>query len=522
MGNIVQPMMYITKAISASTNFFEMIDSEQIHVGGLREPEITARGDIELKDVTFAYPTRPDVKVLSRFNACFKSGKTTALVGPSGSGKSTVVALLERWYELSSMTERNTVGKEKDSTNPEAMAMGEVNLEGRNINTFDLRWWRSRIGLVQQEPFLFNDSIENNVAFGLIGTDWEDASPEEKFKLVKTACEEAFADEFISKLPKVSCFAVLLLLLGTYRLQGYATLVGEGGMKLSGGQRQRIAIARSIIRQPAILILDEATSSIDVQGEQIVQKALDRLAENRTTIMIAHRLSTIRKADHIIVLREGTKVEEGTHEHLLSLSDGLYSSLVRAQKLEEDETPPEALAELSETVRTITQERFNASPDDDTEDAPSYVKEGKKKGFLRTAGVFIYERRPQWLFYAFAILAAVICGGSFCFPQEYTTLLTISSCQCNPELVIRAIDPNIYVCRAAIGRCCQFLGSDVSNPGHCRKYSVLCAWLYDRYMLDLRWYGYSERVLPEYTEDADPILRPGTKLIQYHYVKTVQ
>lgn len=206
MGNIVQPLMYITKAVTASTNFFEMIDADQVKVDGLNEPAVTAHGDIELRDVTFAYPTRPGVNVLQNFNACFKNGKTTALVGPSGSGKSTIVALIERWYDLQIDHRENTivesVGEGKEFT--KAAADGEIVLKDRNVNDFDLRWWRSRIGLVQQEPFLFNDTIENNVSFGLIGTPWESASPEKKRELVMNACKEAFADEFIDKLPKVS------------------------------------------------------------------------------------------------------------------------------------------------------------------------------------------------------------------------------------------------------------------------------------------------------------------------------
>lgn len=403
MGNIVQPLMYVTKAIAASTNFFEMIDAERVNSDGLREPEVTAQGDIEMQEVTFSYPTRPDVKVLSNFSACFKSGKTTALVGPSGSGKSTIVALLERWYELQNVhTQELSDDKEGESASVKAIANGRIVLDGRNIKEFDLRWWRSRIGLVQQEPFLFNDTIENNVSFGLIGTQWEDAQPEKKLEMVKHACQEAFADEFITKLP-----------------QGYSTLVGEAGMKLSGGQRQRIAIARSIIRQPAILILDEATSSIDVQGEQIVQKALDRLSKNRTTIMIAHRLSTIRKADHIIVLRDGTKVEEGTHEQLLSIHDGLYSSLTKAQKLEEDDTAQEdsSVTDHEEAVdreisRQLSEKRRIQSLDTVHTDMEKGAVPYKKKGFWRTVGILLYEQRPQWLFYGIAVLAAMACGAA--------------------------------------------------------------------------------------------------------------
>ena len=194
-------------------------------------------------------------------------------------------------------------------------------------------------------------------------------------------------------------------------------MVGEAGMKLSGGQRQRIAIARSIIRQPAILILDEATSSIDVQGEKIVQKALDRLSENRTTIMIAHRLSTIRKADHIIVMKDGNKVEEGTHEQLMTISDGLYSNLNKAQQLEEDETAPAAALAPSFDEEPLTREitrqlsKVDRSGSLANEDLETGDTTYKKKGFLRTVGVLIYERRPQWLFYIIAIFAAMACGG---------------------------------------------------------------------------------------------------------------
>lgn len=218
MGNIVQPLMYVTKAISASTNFFDMIDSKSVKYDGLCEPAVTAHGDIELKDVTFAYPTRSGVQVLSKFNATFRNGKTTALVGPSGSGKSTIVALVERWYQVHNEMESASIqGNEPspaavDTANnvdqaPQAtpaVSRGSITVNNHNINDLDLRWWRSQIGLVQQEPFLFNETIEKNVAYGLIGTKWEDADSAKKLELVQEACREAFADEFIRNLPKVS------------------------------------------------------------------------------------------------------------------------------------------------------------------------------------------------------------------------------------------------------------------------------------------------------------------------------
>lgn len=420
MGNIVQPMMNINKAISASSAFWDIIDSAQVKSEGRRSPEVTANGDIVLTDITFAYPTRSDVQVLQKFSACFKRGKTTALVGPSGSGKSTIVGLLERWYELgdtpststdssgpSSSIDDHEAAMVTEKSSPRIFSTGSVSVDSVNINDFDLKWWRSQIGLVQQEPFIFNTSIEQNVAYGLIGTQWEHVDEAKKHELVLQACKEAFADEFICNLPK-----------------GYDTLVGEAGIKLSGGQRQRIAIARSIIKQPAILILDEATSSIDVQGERIVQEALDRLSQNRTTIMIAHRLSTIRKADHIIVLRSGVKVEEGTHEQLLALPDGLYSGLTAAQRIEEHETQPAqqdekdemevAIRKMSELDRTKSHSSSMADDPEKGVENSSY----QKRGFFSTVGTLIYEQRKQWPLYGVLLLAAMGCGAAYAI-QSY-------------------------------------------------------------------------------------------------------
>jgi len=352
---------------------------------------------------------------LEAFSATFERGRTTALVGPSGAGKSTIVGLLERWYQLDSdhhsdtTKETGTQGEiEEDVLS--SVATGSITVGGHNINNFDLKWWRSQIGLVQQEPFLFNDTIENNVAFGLIGTQWEDAEPAKKSELVRHACSEAFADQFINKLPL-----------------GYSTVVGEGGIKLSGGQRQRIAIARSIIKQPAILILDEATSSIDVQGEKIVQKALDRASKDRTTIVIAHRLSTIRNADHIVVLRAGTKIEEGTHEQLLLVEDGLYKRLVQAQQVEDetstvknnqDRVVPDPFE--STVVQQAARRRTSSSASSvivagNGPGADEAISEDtyQKKGFFNTVGALLYERRYLWPLFGFILVGAMGGGGEF-------------------------------------------------------------------------------------------------------------
>jgi ABC-type multidrug transport system fused ATPase/permease subunit len=190
MGGIISPLMAISKAVSASAAFFSVIDAERLPSGGFKEPEVSSQSDIVFENVTFAYPSRPSVSVLKGFSAVFQRGKTTAIVGPSGSGKSTIVTLLERWYQLDSSGEREKMS-------------GEIRISDRNINSLDLKWWRTQIGLVQQEPFVFNDTVYNNVAFGLIGSQWEDASEEVKRGLVEKACKEAFVDEFVQRLPSV-------------------------------------------------------------------------------------------------------------------------------------------------------------------------------------------------------------------------------------------------------------------------------------------------------------------------------
>ncbi|EXJ73507.1 uncharacterized protein A1O5_03268 [Cladophialophora psammophila CBS 110553] len=373
LGVLTTPIIAITKAISASTEFFSMIDAPRVSYEGASEPDVSSHDDIEFDNVDFTYPSRPDVQVLKGFNARFRKGQTTALVGPSGSGKSTIVALLERWYEL---------GRDD----------GMVSIGGHDIRDTSLKWWRSQIGLVQQEPFLFNDTIFKNVAFGLNGTVWEKADDATKQQRVEKACQEAFADEFIRQLP-----------------DGYKTRVGESGIKLSGGQRQRLAIARSIIREPSILILDEATSSIDVRGERIVQKALDQVSKNRTTIVIAHRLSTIRKADSIIVMRDGRKMEEGDHDTLLSIPDGIYAGLVHAQQLEAETAPPTNENIEASDLKHLERGDTAVSAEQHDENTTKY----KDRGFFMSVGRILYEQQSYWIFYVLVIIAAMGAGSAF-------------------------------------------------------------------------------------------------------------
>jgi ABC-type multidrug transport system fused ATPase/permease subunit len=182
IGSIATPLTMVFKAASASTTFFEIIDSEKLAAGGFQDFESLAKGDIVFRDVDFAYPTRPESQIFRGLNARFERGKTTALVGPSGSGKSTIVALVERWY---------------------APEQGKIFLGDRKIEDLDVKWWRSQIGLVQQDVFLFNDTIFKNISYGLVGTTWERESDSVKLEKVKNACKEAFADEFIERLPEV-------------------------------------------------------------------------------------------------------------------------------------------------------------------------------------------------------------------------------------------------------------------------------------------------------------------------------
>ncbi|KAF2086861.1 ABC transporter-like protein [Saccharata proteae CBS 121410] len=252
------------------------------------------KGTVELKNVKMIYPSRPEVTVMEDVNLTVEAGKTTALVGASGSGKSTIVGLVERFYD--------PVG-------------GTVLLDGHEVSSLNLHWLRQQISLVQQEPVLFATTIFNNIRHGLIGTDKEHLSEEKVKEMVYNAAKMANAHDFVSGLP-----------------EGYETNVGERGFLLSGGQKQRIAIARAVVSDPKILLLDEATSALDTKSEGVVQAALDKAAQGRTTIVIAHRLSTIRTADLIVVMSQGRIVEQGTHDGLLEMKSAYYH-LVEAQKI---------------------------------------------------------------------------------------------------------------------------------------------------------------------------------------------
>ena len=266
----------------ASTNrVMDLLDTPiAIDSGSLALPYV--HGEIELKNVTFAYPDRSTV--IKELSLKIPAGQTIAIVGATGSGKSTLVKLLLRLYEIQS---------------------GEITLDGLNIHDLHVADLRKSIGLVSQDVFLFHGSVLENIVYG---------SPDADLDSAIAAAKIAEADDFIDRLP-----------------QGYDTIVGERGQKLSGGQRQRIAIARAVLKNPPILILDEATSAVDNETEAAIQRSLDRITLNRTTIAIAHRLSTIRNAHCIYVMEYGQLIEAGTHDELLALS-GIYAGLWNIQQ----------------------------------------------------------------------------------------------------------------------------------------------------------------------------------------------
>jgi subfamily B ATP-binding cassette protein MsbA len=275
----------VHQGLAGAERVFEVLDEK---------PAITDKPDarpakpfaeeIEFQNVSFAYADAP---VLKQIDLTIKAGQTVAVVGMSGVGKSTLVDLIPRFYDVSA---------------------GRILLDGVDIRDITVRSLRAQIGIVTQHTFLFNDTVKNNIAYGILNPD---------MSAVVTAAKAAHAHEFIMAMP-----------------DGYDSFVGELGMQLSGGQRQRLAIARALLKNAPILILDEATSALDTDSERLVQDALENLMTDRTTVVIAHRLSTVRRADRIVVLVDGTIAEDGTHEELLA-RNGEYNRLYMIQALEE-------------------------------------------------------------------------------------------------------------------------------------------------------------------------------------------
>jgi ATP-binding cassette subfamily B protein len=275
----------ITQGIGATERVMEILNSDQ-EIKNLNKQPIAENinGNIHFNNLSFAYPSRKDIQVLKNVNVHIKAGSTVALVGQSGSGKSTLVQLLMRFYTPDS---------------------GEILIDDKDIKEYNISNLRAAIGIVPQDVILFGGTIRENILYGKPG-----ATEEEIIK----AAEQSNSLEFINSFP-----------------DKFETIVGDRGIKLSGGQKQRIAIARALLKDPAILLLDEATSSLDAESERVVQEALDRLMVGRTTIVIAHRLATIKNVDCIYVLEKGIIVETGTHEQLSQEKDGVYKSLAKLQ-----------------------------------------------------------------------------------------------------------------------------------------------------------------------------------------------
>jgi ABC-type multidrug transport system fused ATPase/permease subunit len=286
IGGLASVITRIQRFIGATEDLFEIFEvgeEEIVKIDDLAKKDELS-GKISLKNLSFSYPSRSEEEVLHDINVQISENQLVALVGPSGAGKSTLTSLLMRLHDPT---------------------RGEIWFDGKRSQDIPLSVLRKQIALVPQDIFLFGGTIRENIGYGKPGAD---------DKEIYEAARKANAMEFIDRFP-----------------EEMDTLVGERGTQLSGGQRQRVAIARAVLKDPKILILDEATSSLDSESERLVQDALEKLMKGRTSIVIAHRLSTIRKADQILVLDQGSLVEKGTHEELLNLPSGIYRNLSELQ-----------------------------------------------------------------------------------------------------------------------------------------------------------------------------------------------
>ncbi|KAL8263308.1 hypothetical protein R6Q59_024657 [Mikania micrantha] len=395
LGQSAPSMSAFAKARVAAAKIFKIIDHKpNVDRNGESGLELdSVSGQLELKNVDFSYPSRPDVKILNNFTLSVPAGKTIALIGSSGSGKSTVVSLIERFYDPTS---------------------GQVMLDGHDIKGLNLKWLRQQIGLVSQEPALFATTIKENILLG---------RPDASIVEIEEAARVSNAHSFIIKLP-----------------ESYDTQVGERGLQLSGGQKQRIAIARAMLKNPSILLLDEATSALDSESEKLVQEALDRFMIGRTTLVIAHRLSTIRKADLVAVLQQGGVLEIGTHDDLIAKGqNGVYAKLLKMQEVAHETAmnnarkssarPSSARPSVSSPIITRNSS-YGRSPfsrrlsDFSTSEYSASIEGGysshrlEKLPFKQHASSFwrlAKMNSPEWTYALIGSVGSVICGSLSAF-----------------------------------------------------------------------------------------------------------
>uniref|UniRef100_A0A8C3QEG4 Phosphatidylcholine translocator ABCB4 n=1 Tax=Geospiza parvula TaxID=87175 RepID=A0A8C3QEG4_GEOPR len=367
IGQTAPSIEAFASARGAAYAIFNIIDNEpqidSYSEAGYKPDHI--KGNLELINVYFNYPSRPDVEILKGLNLKINSGQTVALVGGSGCGKSTTVQLIQRFYDP----------KE-----------GTITLDGQDIKTLNVRYLREVIGVVNQEPVLFATTIAENIRYGR-----EDVTMEE----IEKATREANAYDFIMKLPNK-----------------FETVVGERGAQLSGGQKQRIAIARALVRNPKILLLDEATSALDTESESVVQAALDKAREGRTTVVVAHRLSTVRNADVIAVFEGGVITELGNHAELLE-KKGIYYKLVNMQNIcsvKSSESEPASEESLTRGLRRRSTRRSTKKPgeqnDSPDEEKTSPAEELPPASFLKIMKL----NKTEWPYFVVGTLCAIISG----------------------------------------------------------------------------------------------------------------
>ncbi|CAF1001736.1 unnamed protein product [Adineta steineri] len=363
LGQASPHLQAVAQARTAASFVWNIIDEPSTIDSNLDEgiKKSDLIGNIKFSNVTFSYPSRSDIEILKNISFNVKQGETIALVGSSGSGKSTCIQLLQRFYDLNS---------------------GSISIDDNEINKYNLKWLRQNLGVVSQEPILFQTTIRENILLG-----FDKATDEEIYQAAKMAN----VHEFIMNLP-----------------QQYNTLIGERGATLSGGQKQRIAIARALIGDPKILLLDEgATSALDNESETIVQDALDRASQGRTTIVIAHRLSTIRNADKIIVMQKGEIIEEGNHELLMN-NQSIYYNLIQKQNLHNTHDKTKSVPEEENKQRRMSNVSLQSLKNNQNKELKEINE--KKKVRKNVSLQLLRMNKPEWIFILFGCIGC-ICNG---------------------------------------------------------------------------------------------------------------